>query len=397
MFSQQVVSITALMTHLHQLQYRRLTGSLKLWGGNYLSWTLYFLRGHCIWLSGGAHPQERWQRHLDLFLPQVSQTDLAQIACPPSPYREYLLLGQLFQEGLLAAQQWRQLLASLIVEGLFDIIQYTKTSEQGLSYQIISHQIPDLGAPSFPTDQLRMEALLAWQQWQQAGLAIYSPNLFPVLSRPSLLLEYASSEIYQLIRTQVDGTRSLRLIAKNSHRDVLSLTKSLVPLADIRALSFSSLPSFKRFKLPTYATNQSVSLSNSTQKKSGPLVACVDDSQMVCQTVKTILAGKGYRFLGIQQSVNATTILLKSKPDLIFLDLLMPIVNGYQLCGLLRKVSSLKKVPIVFLTAKDGFIDRVRAKVVGGSSYLSKPVSSERVLEIVEKYVTARNRNKLLI
>ncbi len=393
MFSQQVVSITALMTHLHQLQYRRLTGSLKLWGSNYLSWTLYFLRGHCIWLSGGAHPQERWQRHLELFLPQVSQTDLAQIACPPSPYREYLLLGQLFQEGLLAAQQWRQLLASLIVEGLFDIIQYTKTSEQGLSYQIISHQIPDLGAPSFPTDQLRMEALLAWQQWQQAGLAIYSPNLFPVLSRPSLLLEYASSEIYQLIRTQVDGTRSLRLIAKNSHRDVLSLTKSLVPLADIRALSFSSLPSFKRFKLPTYATNQSVS----TQKESGPLVACVDDSQMVCQTVKTILAGKGYRFLGIQQSVNATTILLKSKPDLIFLDLLMPIVNGYQLCGLLRKVSSLKKVPIVFLTAKDGFIDRVRAKVVGGSSYLSKPVSSERVLEIVEKYVSARNRNKLLI
>ena len=397
MFSQQVVSTTALMNQLHQLQYRRITGSMKLCGNHYLSWTLYFLRGHCIWISGGAHPQERWQRHLDLFLPQVSQTELAQIACPPSPYREYLLLGQLFQEGLLAAQQWRQLLGSLIVEGLFDIIQYTKTSEQSLSYQIISHHIPDLGAPLFPTDQLRMEALLAWQQWQQAGLATYSPNLFPVLSRPSLLLEYASSEIYQLIRTQIDGTRSLRLIAKNSRRDVLSLTKSLVPLADIGALSFSSLPSFKRFKLPTYATNQSVSLSNSTQKKSGPLVACVDDSQMVCQTVKTILARKGYRFLGIQQSVNATTILLKSKPDLIFLDLLMPIVNGYQLCGLLRKVSSLKKVPIVFLTAKDGFIDRVRAKVVGGSSYLSKPVSSERVLEIVEKYVTARNRNKLLI
>ena len=391
MFSQQFLSTKVLMSHLHQLQNRKITGSLKLWGDPYLSWTLYFYRGHCIWLSGGAHPQERWQRHLELFLPQIGPTELAKIACPPSPYREYLLLGQLLQRGSLVAKQCQQLLTSLVLEGLFDIIQYRQNSEHTLSYQTISHQIPNFDTPSLPTDQLRMKALLSWQKWQQAGLTAYSPNLFPVISQPSLLLEYASPQVYQLVRTQVNGTRSLRLLAKNSQQDVLTLTKSLQPLVAIGALSLSPLPSFKKFNLPPSVANPTTHLSETKQQQNAPLIACVDDSQMVCQTLEVVLTQQGYRFLGIQESLKAATILLNNKPDLILLDLVMPQVNGYQLCTLLRKTNSLKKVPIVFLTAKDGLLDRMKAKVVGANGYLSKPVTAEQVVATIEKYLTAKN------
>ena len=108
----------------------------------------------------------------------------------------------------------------------------------------------------------------------------------------------------------------------------------------------------------------------------------------MCQTLKTILTPQGYRFLGIQESVKAAMILEKSQPDFIFLDLVMPVLDGYQLCTQLRKIDSLKKVPIVFLTAKDGLLDRMRATLVGANGYLSKPVTVEQVQKMNEKHLT---------
>ncbi len=388
MFSQRLVSATELIAHLHQLQESKITGTLLLRPDHYQSWTIYFRQGDCLWLSGGDHPQERWQRHLELFIPQVSPTELAKSTCPPSPYRDYLLLGQLYQQGELATQQWEQLLTSIFIEGLFDLIQYTQTNEQGLFCQISYRDIPDLGLNPISTEQLITQGISAWQEWQEAGLTGYSPNLFPVILEPSVLIQYASPQIYQLIRTQVDGTRTLRLLAKKSHQTVLKLTKSLLPLVEVGALSFSSLPSLKKFKLPTELTNPSVTFPSGSQPQSAPLVACVDDSQLVCQTLKTILTPQGYRFLGIQESVKAAMILEKSQPDFIFLDLVMPVLDGYQLCTQLRKIDSLKKVPIVFLTAKDGLLDRMRATLVGANGYLSKPVTVEQVQKMIQKHLS---------
>ena len=141
--------------------------------------------------------------------------------------------------------------------------------------------------------------------------------------------------------------------------------------------------------------NPTTHLSETKQQQNAPLIACVDDSQMVCQTLEVVLTQQGYRFLGIQESLKAATILLNNKPDLILLDLMMPQVNGYQLCTLLRRTNSLKKVPIVFLTAKDGLLDRMKAKVVGANGYLSKPVTAEQILAKIEQHLTTTN-NRLL-
>jgi chemotaxis family two-component system response regulator PixG len=80
-------------------------------------------------------------------------------------------------------------------------------------------------------------------------------------------------------------------------------------------------------------------------------------------------------------------MLIENKPDLIFLDLVMPIANGYEICTQIRRVSLFQTTPVIILTSNDGIVDRVRAKMVGSSGFLAKPIEREKVMTIVERYL----------
>jgi chemotaxis family two-component system response regulator PixG len=81
-------------------------------------------------------------------------------------------------------------------------------------------------------------------------------------------------------------------------------------------------------------------------------------------------------------------LLLQHKPQFIFLDLVMPVANGYEVCGQIRKISLFQDIPVVILTGNDGIVDRVRAKLVGATDFLGKPIDEERVLAAIRKYLT---------
>jgi chemotaxis family two-component system response regulator PixG len=81
----------------------------------------------------------------------------------------------------------------------------------------------------------------------------------------------------------------------------------------------------------------------------------------------------GLRFLKIQDAIQALPIIIQQKPDLIFLDLIMPIASGYEICTQLRRISAFAETPVIILTGNDGLIDRVRAKVVGSTILLPNP------------------------
>ena len=106
--------------------------------------------------------------------------------------------------------------------------------------------------------------------------------------------------------------------------------------------------------------------------------------------MEQIPTNAGYRFVGIQDSIHALPVLIEQKPSVIFLDLVMPIANGYEVCAQIRRISQFKKTPIVILTSNDGIIDRVRAKMVGSSGFLAKPVDAGKVLAIVQKCLAIR-------
>lgn len=119
-----------------------------------------------------------------------------------------------------------------------------------------------------------------------------------------------------------------------------------------------------------------------------PMVVYVDDSPADSQVMAEIVRAAGYGYNNISEPLDAIPRLLELKPQLIFLDLVMPYTNGYELCAQIRRISGFKKTPIIIVTNNDGIIDRFRALfMVGASGFFSKPVKEERVLKVLEKYL----------
>jgi twitching motility two-component system response regulator PilG len=117
-------------------------------------------------------------------------------------------------------------------------------------------------------------------------------------------------------------------------------------------------------------------------------VACIDDSPTVLSSIKRFLDESTFTVVMINDPVKALMQILRSKPDLILLDVEMPNLDGYELCSLLRRHSSFKDIPIVMVTGRTGFIDRAKAKMVRSSGYLTKPFTQSELLKMVFKHIS---------
>lgn len=116
-------------------------------------------------------------------------------------------------------------------------------------------------------------------------------------------------------------------------------------------------------------------------------VVYIDDSPADSRTMAGIIRGAGYDYDNISEPLDAIPTLLELRPKLIFLDLVMPFTNGYEVCAQIRRTSTFRKTPVIIVTNNDGIIDRVRARIVGASGFFSKPVKEQRVLKVLNKHL----------
>jgi twitching motility two-component system response regulator PilG len=96
---------------------------------------------------------------------------------------------------------------------------------------------------------------------------------------------------------------------------------------------------------------------------------------------------QGYEAISITRPLQALSLVFQLQPDLILCDIAMPVLDGYEICAMLRHSTVFRSVPIIMLTGKDGFIDRVRARMVGATDYLTKPFTDQELLMLVEQYL----------
>nr|WP_286186397.1 response regulator [Geitlerinema sp. P-1104] len=116
-------------------------------------------------------------------------------------------------------------------------------------------------------------------------------------------------------------------------------------------------------------------------------LAYIDDSPTAGEYLRKIIEPRGFRLMFIQNPLQDLPLLLKEQPELIFLDLNMPLIHGSDFCSFLRKTSVFQATPIIILSQSDGTIDRVRANLCGASDFLSKPARPNQVMQVVEKHV----------
>jgi two-component system, chemotaxis family, response regulator PixG len=196
----------------------------------------------------------------------------------------------------------------------------------------------------------------------------------------------------------ITGKRTLREIALEIDEDLLLLTRSLTRYIQTGIIELIDLPDLKLSPV------ESKRVSSGMEMKEQPptllhtpvqplataeskLVICVDDNPQICESMRSIVTDAGYRFIAIEDPTQALPRLLENKPDLIFLDLIMPKINGYEICGQIRRVSTFSQIPIVILTGKDGLLDRVRSKVVGASEFTCKPITRSAIEAFLTKYL----------
>jgi twitching motility two-component system response regulator PilG len=119
---------------------------------------------------------------------------------------------------------------------------------------------------------------------------------------------------------------------------------------------------------------------NASRSLSGLKILVVDDSKTIRRTAETLLTKEGCQVFTAIDGFDALSKIADHQPDLIFVDIMMPRLDGYETCSLIKHNKVFKKTPVIMLSSKDGLFDRARGRIVGSEQYLTKPFTKDELL-----------------
>jgi twitching motility two-component system response regulator PilG len=344
------------------------------------SWLVFVANGQLVYAGTTDGQLNRLQDHLrryriDHSLPDPSATSA--IASFNSP--EYGTLWALLEQHILTPKQGRAILGHMTHETLFDLLSLHQGSfvfqlSSGLSPQLVTHEISSLVAGM--TQQI--------QTWNQFHPHIQSPDQCPVILDQAAFRSSISSGAYSRLADWMNGNTSIRQMARYLNRDLVTVARSLFPSIQQGQVHLAASPQAPLSRITTPTPWQ----------ERVPRIVCVDDGLSIRKTVETILDGHGYEATSIGNPLKAIGLLFQLQPDLILCDIAMPELEGYELCAMVRQSSAFRQTPIVMLTGRDGFLDRVKARMAGATDYLTKPFGAGELLTLVEKYVGPGDPNR---
>lgn len=370
------------------LKQNQFTGQLVLADSQGKQWNFYLYLGDIYYATGGTHPVRRWLRHLSVNCPHmlshipVQKSELSEFDVGGlMPCWEAWLLCLWVEQHTITTTQSTKIIQSVILEVLLEVAQALD-----VRYQI--HPALSLAThnTAINSEQIIAEFQQFWTFFKNSEIVGYSPNFAPIIKQHQPLSEQTSAQVYQTLTNLLNGQNTLYDLAVKMKRDVVQITRSLLPFIQAGWVELISIPD-----LPIPIHQDIPKKPFSVAEPSGPLIACVDDDSWVCKTLENLLLAAGYQFIGVNDPVRAIAILIARKPELIFLDLVMPNTTGYEICSRLRKLPFFSKTPIAILTGNDGVVDQVRAKLVGASDFVSKPIDSETVIKVVQKHLKIGN------
>ncbi|MEY4517841.1 MAG: hypothetical protein RLZZ499_440 [Cyanobacteriota bacterium] len=252
------------------------------------------------------------------------------------------------------------------------------------------------------------EAQIKQRQWQDCSeqlLSVYQRPYFPPSWEKKPLPASGSLDYKALVNlTQVlKGSTSIRQLSILLNKDEIQVAKILSPYIDNNII-YLHHPQAQLDQLPHIPKNIFAASPKSLENNNnnGDItqgnkveasiktwkIMCIDDSTTILSEIKRFLDQEKFEVTAIDDPVQAVSKVFKINPDLILLDITMPRINGYKLCGLLRSSGKCDQVPIIMVTGNTGLIDKARAKLSGATDYLTKPFSKQDLNQIVAKYIS---------
>jgi twitching motility two-component system response regulator PilG len=118
----------------------------------------------------------------------------------------------------------------------------------------------------------------------------------------------------------------------------------------------------------------------------GLKVLVIDDSKTIRRTAETLLAKEGCEVFTAIDGFDALAKIADHQPDIVFVDIMMPRLDGYQTCAIIKRNAKFAGVPVIMLSSKDGLFDKARGRMVGSEAYLTKPFTKDQLLQAVEQH-----------
>ena len=115
-------------------------------------------------------------------------------------------------------------------------------------------------------------------------------------------------------------------------------------------------------------------------------VLVIDDSNTIRRSAEIFLKQAGHEVVLAEDGFDALAKLSDYRPDLVFCDILMPRLDGYQTCAIIKRTPSLAGLPVIMLSSKDGLFDKARGRMVGSEAYLTKPFTKDQLLQAVQQH-----------
>jgi twitching motility two-component system response regulator PilG len=119
----------------------------------------------------------------------------------------------------------------------------------------------------------------------------------------------------------------------------------------------------------------------------GLKILVIDDSKTIRRTAETLLSKEGCQVFTAVDGFDALAKIADHRPDIIFVDIMMPRLDGYQTCALIKHNRTFKETPVIMLSSKDGLFDRARGRIVGSEHYLTKPFTKDELLGAIRGHV----------
>ena len=126
---------------------------------------------------------------------------------------------------------------------------------------------------------------------------------------------------------------------------------------------------------------------NASRSLSGLKILVVDDSKTIRRTAETLLSKEGCQVFTAIDGFDALSKIADHQPDLIFVDIMMPRLDGYETCSLIKHNKVFKETPVIMLSSKDGLFDRARGRIVGSEQYLTKPFTKDELLGAISNQI----------
>ena len=122
---------------------------------------------------------------------------------------------------------------------------------------------------------------------------------------------------------------------------------------------------------------------------SGLKIMVIDDSKTIRRTAEILLKKAGCEVLTATDGFEALAMIADNLPDVIFVDIMMPRLDGYQTCALIKNNQEFRRTPVIMLSSKDGLFDRAKGRIVGSEQYLTKPFTKDELLGAIRRHAKA--------